>query len=174
MNEGVTMKKYDKEVIQAALSDEEKVIKDLTKNYVKALAKVKVKIKMLMAEAEETQLQSKVYQLHYQQLIEKQLSECLQILQEGNIKTVTEYLNKCYENGFVGNMYSLNQQGIPLVLPIDQKQVLQVVMKPIEGFTFSERLYDNVSELKTVVKSELSRGLASNLSYSAIARNITE
>lgn len=167
------MKKYDKEVIQVALSDEEKVIKALTKNYVKALAKVKEKIKMLMLEAEETQLQSKVYQLHYQQLIEKQLSECLKILQEGNIKTVTEYLNKCYENGFVGNMYSLNQQGIPLVLPIEQKQVIQSVMKPTESFTFSERLYDNISELKTVVKSELSRGLASQMTYADIARNIS-
>lgn len=168
------MKQYDKEVLQAALKDEEIVIKDLTNNYVKALAEVKKRIKVLMADAEETQLQSKIYQLQYQQLLERQLTECLKVLQDGNINTVTEYLNKCYENGFVGNMYSLNQQNIPLVLPMNQNQVVQAVMKPTESFTFSQRLYDNVAELKTVVKSELSRGIASNLSYADIARNISD
>ena len=78
--------------------------------------------------------------LYYQQLLERQLTECLKVLQDGNIKTVTEYLNKCYENGFIGNMYSLNQQNIPLVLPMNQNQVVQAVMKPTESFTFSQRL----------------------------------
>ncbi len=168
------MKQYDKEVLQAALKDEEKVIKDLTDNYIKALAEVKTRIKVLMANAEETQLQSKIYQLQYQQLLERQLEECLKVLQNGNIKTVTEYLNKCYENGFVGNMYSLNQQNVPLVFPINQNQVIQAVMKPTDSFTFSQRLYDNVAELKTVVKSELSRGIASNLTYSQIARTVSD
>ncbi len=68
------MKSYDKEVLQAALKDEKKVISDLTENYTKALAEIKTRIKILMADAEETQLQSKIYQLQYQQLLEKKIS----------------------------------------------------------------------------------------------------
>ena len=60
------MKKYDKEVIQVLLDDEEQILKDLTKNYIKALGGIKQKIKVLLADIETTQLQSKIYQLQYQ------------------------------------------------------------------------------------------------------------
>lgn len=167
------MKKYDKEVIQVLLDDEEQILKDLTKNYIKALGGIKQKIKVLLADIETTQLQSKIYQLQYQQFLEQQISEYLGILQTGNVKTVEDYLKKCYEDAFIGNVYSLQQQNIPLVLPIDQTQMIQSVMKPTEGFNFSNRLYDNISELQKVVKSEITRGIASQLSYADIARNIS-
>ena len=167
------MKKYDKEVIQVLLDDEEQILKDLTKNYIKALGGIKQKIKVLLAGIETTQLQSKIYQLQYQQFLEQQISEYLGILQTGNVKTVEDYLKKCYEDAFIGNVYSLQQQNIPLVLPIDQTQMIQSVMKPTEGFNFSNRLYDNISELQKVVKSEITRGIASQLSYADIARNIS-
>ena len=35
-----------------------------------------------------------------------------------------EYLQDAYHNGYIGNMYSLQKQGIPITVPIDQKKVL--------------------------------------------------
>ena len=167
------MKKYDKEVLEALLSDEKDVMKALEKNYVKALAGIKQKIKILLAEAEITQLQSKIYQLQYQQALERQISNYLNVLQTGNVKTIDEYLQRCYEDAFVGNIYSLQKQDIPLAFPVDQTQMLNSVTKSTDGFNFSKRLYNNTAALQQVVKAEIIRGIASNLSYSDIARNIS-
>lgn len=167
------MKKYDKEVMQSLLDDEKKVLKDLSTNYTKALAGIKEKIKVLTADAEATQLQSKIYQLKYQQALEKQISGYLKVLESCNAQTVQDYLQKCYSDSFVGNVYSLQMQDVPLLFPVDQTQMIQSVMKQTDGYTFSKRLYDNVSELQKIVKSEITRGIASSLSYSDIARNIS-
>lgn len=168
----VDMKKYDKEVLQSLLDDEKKVIKNLTDNYIKALAGIKGKIKQLLVDAEETQLQSKIYQLQYQQALEKQISGYLKTLQSSNIKTVEEFLQQCYQDAFVGNIYSLQSQNIPLMFPVNQEQMLASIQKPTDGFKFSNRLYNNISELQQVVKAEIIRGVASNFSYADIARNI--
>ena len=167
------MKKYDKEVLQSLLDDEKKVIKNLTDNYIKALAGIKGKIKQLLVDAEETQLQSKIYQLQYQQALEKQISGYLKTLQSSNIKTVEEFLQQCYQDAFVGNIYSLQSQNIPLMFPVNQEQMLASIQKPTDGFKFSNRLYNNISELQQVVKAEIIRGVASNFSYADIARNIS-
>lgn len=167
------MKNFEKEVQQVLLNSEKQVLKDLTANYTKALAGVKEKIKVLTADAESTQLQSKIYQLKYQQALEKQLSGYLKVLESGNAQTVQDYLQKCYSDSFVGNVYSLQMQDVPLLFPVDQTQMIQSVMKQTDGYTFSKRLYDNVSELQKIVKSEITRGIASCLSYADIARNIS-
>lgn len=168
------MYKYDKEVIQTLLDDEKQVLKDLTENYIDALAGIKRKVKVLLADIESTHLQSKIYQLQYQQSLEQQISGYLNILQNENIETVEKFLRKCYEDAFIGNVYSLQQQNIPLLFPIDQTQLIQSVMKQTEGYTFSDRLYNNISKLQKVVKSEIIRGLATQLSYAQIARNISD
>lgn len=167
------MKDFEKEVQQVLLNSEKQMLKDMAANYTKVLAGIKEKIKVLTADAEATQLQSKIYQLQYQQALEKQISGYLKVLESGNIQTVEEYLKKCYTDSFVGNVYSLQMQDVPLLFPVDQTQMIQSVMKQTEGYTFSKRLYDNVSELQKIVKSEITRGIASSLSYAEIARNIS-
>ncbi len=159
--------------MQVLLDNEKQVLNDLTTNYTKALAGIKQKIKLLLVDAESTQLQSKIYQLKYQQALEKQISSYLNVLQSGNVQTVEEYLQKCYQNAFIGNVYSLQKQNIPLMFPVDQTQMVNSVMKETDGFNFSKRLYNNTAALQQVVKAEIIRGVASNLSYSDIARNIS-
>lgn len=60
-----------------------------------------------------------------------------------------------------------------LVIPIDQTQVLEAVQKTGDDYKLSEKLGGNTAELKKQVKSELQRGLATQLSYEDIARNIS-
>ncbi len=166
------MRDFEKEVIQALLDDEQKVLKDLESNYVKTLSGIKQKIKLLLADAEVTQLRSKIYQLQYQQALEKQISGFLKVLESGNVTTIQDYLQRCYEQSFIGNVYSLQCQDVPLMLPINQEQMIQAISRPTEGYTLSQRIYRDVAELQNIVKAEIARGIASNMMYKDIARNI--
>lgn len=39
--------------------------------------------------------------------------------------TVSDYLQVCYEDGFVGTMFDLQGQGVPFVLPMNQEQIVR-------------------------------------------------
>lgn len=160
-----------KEVLERSLQDEQAVLDALTKNYTAALADVKRNIRELQANP---LTQSKAYQLEYQKQLEKQISGAIDNLQGKNYSSVANYLQESYTNGFVGNMYDLQGQGVPLVIPIDEKQVLKAVEKTGDDFKLANKLGVPTNELKKQVKEELQRGLASQLSYAEIARNISD
>lgn len=160
-----------KEVLQSGLKDEQAVLDALTKNYTSALADIKRNIRELQSNP---LTQSKAYQLEFQKQLERQISGIIDNLQGKNFASVADYLQKSYINGFVGNMYDLQGQGVPLVLPIDQRQVLKAVEKTGDDFKLANKLGVSTKELKKQVQQELSRGLATELSYADIARNISE
>lgn len=164
------MNARQKEVLEQSLKDEQAVLDALTKNYTSALADIRKNIRELQANP---LTQSKAYQLEYQKQLEKQISGVLDNLQGKNFNSIASYLQTCYETGFVGNMYDMQGQGVPLVIPIDEGQVLKAVQKTGDDFKLSNKLSGNTTELKKQVKSELQRGLASQLSYADIARNIS-
>lgn len=165
------MNKRQKEVLQITLNDEEAVLKALESNYTKALADIKRNIKELQANP---LTQSKAYQLEFQKQLETQVSGILDNLQGRNFTSVADYLQKSYTNGFIGNMYDMQGQGVPLVIPIDESQVLMAVQKTGDDFKLSNKRGISTKELKKQVHSELIRGLATELSYADIARNISE
>lgn len=165
------MNKRQKEVLQITLTDEEAVLKALENNYIKALADIKRNIKELQANP---LTQSKAYQLEFQKQLEAQVSGILDNLQGRNFTSVADYLQKSYTNGFIGNMYDIQGQGVPLVIPIDESQVLVAVQKTGDDFKLSNKKGISTKELKKQVHSELIRGLATELSYADIARNISE
>lgn len=160
-----------KEVFERSLQDEQAVLDALTKDYTAALADVKRNIRELQANP---LTQSKAYQLEYQKQLEKQISGIVDNLQGKNYSSVANYLQESYTNGFVGNMYDLQGQGVPLVIPIDERQVLKAVEKTGDDFKLANKLGVPTKELKKQVKEELQRGLATQLSYAEIARNISD
>lgn len=164
------MNARQKEVLEQSLKDEQAVLDALTKNYTSALADIRKNIRELQANP---LTQSKAYQLEYQRQLEKQISGVLDNLQGKNFNSIASYLQTCYKTGFVGNMYDMQGQGVPLVIPIDEGQVLKAVQKTGDDFKLSDKLSGNTTELKKQVKSELQRGLTSQLSYADIARNIS-
>lgn len=164
------MNKRQKEVLENSLENEKQVLRLLEENYIQALKDIQIKIKDLM-DSEETQ--SKIYQINYQKSLEKQIKTILDILQENNITTIQEYLQSCYENTFIGALYDIQGQGIPLTVPINQKQVVNIINTPVGDLKLSERIYENTSKLKEVLKSEIARGISNNYSYWIIARNIS-
>lgn len=121
----------------------------------------------------ESMKRSKVYQKQYQEALKGQIGGIVDKLHGDSYSTISEYLNGCYTDGFLGTMYSLHQQDIPLIMPIDQAAVLKAVQLDSK---ISKGLYTRLgvdsARLKKVITSEITRGVASSMSYADIARNI--
>lgn len=127
-------------------------------------------------EAKETlqsMIQSKVYQKTYQQGLQKQVGGILDKMHTQQFKTVTDYLETCYENGFIGTMFDLQGQGIPLCFPLDQERMVRAVQldsKIVEGFY--RRLGEDVAMLKKRITAEVSRGISSGMNYKQVAQQL--
>lgn len=83
------MNKAQKEVQQAQLNDEKKVIKLLELVYEQAKKDCEQKIRELSARTDLENLQSIVYQKEYQQMMVDQLEAMLYDLHEGQFKTMS-------------------------------------------------------------------------------------
>ena len=124
-------------------------------------------------ETVKSMIQSKVYQKGYQKALGKQVGDILDKMHTKEFKTVTGYLNACYEDGFIGAMFDLQGQGIPLCFPLDQEAMVRAVQldsKISKGLY--TRLGEDVSTLKKHITAEISRGIANGMSYEKIAQQI--
>lgn len=167
------MNKKQKEVLQSQLNDEENIIRELKQVYKKANDDVVEKIKALEARTDVENLQSIVYQKQYQQALKTQLDAILDVMNGNQFDKISDYLSKCYESGFVGAVYDLHGQKIPLIMPIDQEQVVKAIQTDSK---ISEGLYKklgvNTKELKDSIRANVSRGIAASTPWSDVARNI--
>ena len=186
------MNKRQKIVQGRFLDNEEEVMKLLEKTYNQSLQDVTEKSKKLYDEIEsltkelesiedeaereiqKSKIRSKVYQKQYQDGLKKQVSEVLDKMHDQNFKTVSDYLQTCYEDGFVGTLYDLQGQGIPLAFPIDQEAVTRAVQLDSQ---ISEGMYrhlgEDVAKLKKHIASEVSRGISSGMTFNQIAQQLS-
>ena len=166
------MNKKQKEVQQLFLDKEKEVLKKLEANYQDALDEINSKIELLMAR-QDADMQHVIYQVEYQKALKDQVSAILEQLHNNEFETVSEYLAQSYEDGFIGTMYDLQGQGIPLVIPIDQEQVVAAIQHETK---LSESLYmalgRDTKDLSKKIAGEISRGISNAAMYSEIARNI--
>lgn len=166
------MNQRQKETQQVFLNNEKAVLKQLEGNYKDALNEINNKIAILQAR-EDADLQHVIYQIDYQKALKAQVQTVLDQLHNNNFETVSEYLTKSYEDGFIGTMYDLQGQGIPLVFPIDEEQVAAAIQHETK---LSESLYTRLGKdtkvLSKQIAGEISRGIASASMYSEISRNI--
>lgn len=173
------MNKIEKDIAKAQLSSEEKTLKELQQVFKKARKDVQDKISALNSRQDMQNLQSIVYQKKYQQAILSQINEALADLSSGQYKTVEEYLVDSYDNGYIGMMYSLQSQGIPMTVPINDRNVVkalttdsQLSKKYYKADPLKGRLEENVTLLKTRVRSNLSRGIIAGKSWLDVAVDI--
>ena len=141
-----------------------------------ALALLGSKKQFTPQEAKETlqsMLQSKVYQKKYQEALKKQVGGIMDTMQEKEFKVVSEYLKECYENGFIGTMYDLQGQGIPMCFPLDQEAMVRAVQldSKISQGLYS-RLGEDVALLKKKITAQVSRGIATAMTFQQIAQQI--
>lgn len=115
-----------------------------------------------------------IYQVEYQKAVRTQIQAILEQLQADEFETVSEYLTKSYEDGFVGTMYSLHNQGMPFIFPIDQAQVVKAIKHDTH---LTSGLYTalglDLAKLKKTISHEISRGIASNMLYPEITGNVS-
>lgn len=173
------MNSAERDVIKQQYKDEQRALRELKKIYQQASKDLAGKIEELAIRYDETGLQSVIYQKQYQEAIKKQVDEGLKALLGNEYKTVNDFLKGSYENGFIGNVYMLHKQDIPLTLPIDQEKIVEALKidsqlsrqyyaaDPLKG-----KLGENYDQLKFRVRSSVSRGIAQGSSWQEVARNL--
>lgn len=164
------MRNYEREVIQAQLGGEKAVLRSLEKEYRAALEQINEKIKLLQSDE---LTQSRVYQIQYQQALKGQIEAILEKLHGDEYSTIQQYLSDSYSEGFLGAMYSVHKQGIPVIIPIDKNAAVKAVLTDSK---LSAPLYEalglDIKAMKRSIRAEISRGIASGMSYADIARNL--
>lgn len=165
------MNKAEKEVIQSQLDNEKAVLLDLKRQYARALRDINDKIRMLQSDE---LTQSRAYQIQYQKALKAQIEAILDKLQCDEFSSIQDYLSHSYTEAYVGTMYSLHGQGIPIITPIDQRAAVKAVVTDSKLSTnlYAALGYD-MDKLKKHVREEITRGLASSLPYDQIARNVS-
>ena len=164
------MHNYEREVILAQLGGEKAVLRSLEKEYRAALEQINEKIKLLQSDE---LTQSRVYQIQYQQALKGQIEAILEKLHGDEYSTIQQYLSDSYSEGFLGTMYSVHKQGIPVIIPIDKNAAVKAVLTDSK---LSAPLYEalglDIKAMKRSIRAEISRGIASGMSYTDIARNL--
>ena len=167
------MNSRQKQVQMSLLKNEKAVIKQLEQSYKDAIADIDKYILQLLARKDTENLQSIIYQIKYQEAIKKELESYLKVLHSKNFNTIDEYLKECYEQAHIGTLFDLQGQGIPLILPLDQEQMISAItLNSKLSAPLYNTLGDNVDALKLDVLREISRGIAQGLSYQEMARNL--
>ena len=149
------------------------VIKELEKSYQQAVKDIDAVIASLMARKDTENLQAIIYQIKYQKALKSELEALLNVLHTRNYNLIDNYLKDCYQNAHIGTLFDLQGQGVPLILPLNQEKIISAITL---NSKLSAPLYNalgfNIEYLKTSVRAEISRGIAQELSYQEMARNI--
>lgn len=161
------MNKRNKEVEAAKLRSEDRVLKDLKREYNEAAKRIKQNIKDL---AEREQSQSVIHQAKYQEQLLNQINKALDTLD--TVNTVSDYLKDSYYNGFMGSLYDIQGQGIPIILPFDQNAITKMISTTGNNIKLSKKLYSNLTALKNRVRKEVSMGIAAGEMYEQVASRI--
>lgn len=182
------MNKREKEVLQAQLDAEKRVLKLLEKQYRAALEDINEKILLLQSKTvydadgigQNVQLplnkipQSRIYQIEHQKALKGQIEGIIEKLHGDEYSTISQYLEESYVNAYVGTAYDIAGQGIPLIMPIDQAAAVRAIQTESK---ISEGLYNalgvDTKSLKKNIAKEVTRGIASGMTYEDIARNIS-
>lgn len=165
------MNKRQKEVLQHQFDSEKAVLERLEKQYQAALNDINRKIRILQSDE---MTQSRIYRLEYQKALKKQVEAILEKLHGDEFTTIQEYLSASYTDAFIGTMYDIAGQGIPLIIPLDQAAAVTAILTDSK---ISEGLYTalgvDTGNLKKAISAEVTRGIASGMAYNDIARNIS-
>ena len=164
------MNNRQKEVAQVQLNAEKDTLKQLERHYKTALDDIDERIKVLQSDE---LTQSRIYRIEHQKALKGQVEGILEKLHSDEYSTISEFLSESYSDAFIGNAYDMFGQGVPLILPIDPKDAVAAIQTDSK---LSEDLYTSLGidtdKLKKTISAEISRGIASDMAYDDIARNI--
>lgn len=186
------MNKRQKLVQQKYLNNEEEVIRRLEKVYGKSLEDIETKIKSLTFKIGELQqeydwldpddperariksmIQSKIYQKNYQEQLRAQVDGILKQMQTQSYLTVSDYLDECYTDGFIGTIFDAHGQGVPIFAPLDQEAMVRAVQleSKISAGLYT-KLGIDIDKLKGRIAANVSRGISTGMTYKQVAQQI--
>lgn len=158
----------------ALAADEREIMERLKKAYRQAARDCREKIRELSMRADMENLQSIIYQRQYQELLKKQIDRTLDDLCSGEFTAISEYIAHCYETGFLGVLYDLQGQGVPLMFPMNVDEAARAVQVDSRlSEPMYRRLGEDTRKLKKSIRAELSRGIANGSSWNKIAACIS-
>lgn len=201
------MNKKQKEIEKVLLEHEKEAYKDLKEAYNNALKDVNARVLNIQnslkelrsidttgmddrsKEILESQIQSKVYQLEYQKMLDKQISSCIDALKDNTTNNITTYLHKVYNDSYLGSLYNINASGIPITTPINPSLLVETINTPTgdmkyskygtvtktdeDGLNYVQRIERNMKDFKKKVKAEISRGIANGSTYKEISKMLS-
>lgn len=176
------MNKAQREVAEYLLDKEERIIKQLERQYKQALSDVEMDIRIMLMDE---QTPSRIHRVEYQKRLKSQIEATLENLHRNEYKTINQFLQDSYTDAFVGAMYDMHSQGVPVIVPIDQNAAVKAIQLDTqlsdrkihpnangEHVTLYESLGVDVDNLKETIRLEITRGLATNMQPEYIAQNI--
>lgn len=170
MNNGLLKSEW--EVLREQMKNEKVVLKELEKHYSAVLDDIETRIASMLGR-NDAELPHVIRRIEYQRMIKAQLQSLLDKLHANEYETISEYLNDSYTTGFVGTVYTLHEQEVPVIVPIDQNVAVKAVTIDSK---LKEDLYKtlgtDMTKLKKTIAAEITRGIASGMTYGDIARNI--
>lgn len=168
------MNKWEKQVQRALIKDEQRILRILQLMYNDVLREIQEKMQVYFLRVTQNPTDAAaVYQLRYQQVLAKQISGILDGFEDKNYTSIQSYLEDCYTNGFVGAMYDIHHQGIPVIAPIQQENVVRAITTDSKiSVPMYTRLGNNIAQLKAAIAAEVTRGIASGYSWHDTAAGI--
>ncbi len=177
------MNKRQREVEEAKLAREKKILETLKQQYQRAARDIAEKIRLHtekidallsewdgLDEKQKSVLQSQIYQRNYQLMLQRQIDRMLEQMNRRQYEHISQYLKECHEMARAGTLYDLHGQNIPLMLPIEPEDAVKAAELDSK---VSGKLYGSyVTELKRHIQAEITRGISAGLSYGEIARNL--
>lgn len=170
------MNSAEKATVNAQIRDESKCLEELRKAYKQAKKDVQERLKALNARTDMQNLQTIIHQRKYQEQLLKQIDSVLNDLETHSYKTANEFFQGSYQNGYIGSMYELMKQGIPITVPVStQKMVtaIQTDSKLSRTYYLKKGLsIQNIRTLKKQIALEATRGIASGKSWLEVAESL--
>lgn len=165
------MNKREKEVYEGLLDREDQVLRDLKKQYERALRDIDAKIRMLQSDE---LTQSRIYQINYQKALKGQVEAILDKLHGDEHSSIQQYLHDSYTDAYVGTMYAMSGSGVHIIQPIDRNAAVKAVITDSElSVPLYASLGYDMDKMKKHIREEITRGIATSLPYDQIANNIS-
>ena len=165
------MNRRQKEILKYSLEEENRILHRLTEAYEGAAEDIRKKIEKLMESV--PKLQSRIYQARFQKALRSNIDDVLNKLRNGTYKTLSDFLDSSYEDGFIASIYDMQGQGVPLIFPVDPDQMYRAVTL---NSRLSKGLYTklgfDIDALKKEIREELSRGIAAGKMIDDLAKAI--
>lgn len=162
------MNRQELELAKLELAEEKRILEVMRGHYNVALKRIYDKIEML---GDRNDLAA-IRQRKYQQELAKEVNDILGKLESNVYGSLEQYLTESYEQGFVGTLYNLQKQGVPLAFRVDRESVIRAVTMTADSIRLSDRIHGNVRNLQRHVVAEITRGFADNAHVTEVAGHI--